>query len=155
RMGPRNAIARLQPDGMVDLSFDTQLTTDHSVTAAVVQPDGRIIIAGSFDTVQGVNRRGLARLGSDGSLDLSFEPGAGIGERLEGSFEPSVAVLALDSQGQLAVGGNFTALGAVLRRNVGRVLTGLAPSPPRIVSQPQSRTVDEGQTVSLLVVAAG
>ncbi len=42
------------------------------------QKDGKILVAGFFDTVDGTNRRGIARLNGDGSLDLGFDPGTGI-----------------------------------------------------------------------------
>jgi hypothetical protein len=40
----------------------------------VVQPDGRILTAGAFSEVNGVDRPGLARLNTDGSTDMSFLP---------------------------------------------------------------------------------
>jgi len=39
-----------------------------------VQSDGKIVIAGSFRSVNDVARPGLARLNSDGSLDLTWKP---------------------------------------------------------------------------------
>ena len=36
--------------------------------------DGRVYVAGNFDSVNGVKRPGLARLLNDGALDLSFAP---------------------------------------------------------------------------------
>ena len=40
------------------------------VLAAVVQPDGKILIGGSFTTVLGVTRNRIARLNTDGTLDV-------------------------------------------------------------------------------------
>jgi hypothetical protein len=40
------------------------------------QPDGRILVGGRFYAVDGVSRKGIARLNPDGSLDLAFNPGA-------------------------------------------------------------------------------
>ena len=84
---PRNRVARLNSDGSLDSSFDPGLgaekkivegdPTDPFVFAVAVQPDGRIVIAGNFLTYNGVPRRGIARLNSDGSLDTSFNIGAG------------------------------------------------------------------------------
>jgi hypothetical protein len=39
-----------------------------------LQPNGKILIAGVFDRVAGVPRKGLARLNPDGTLDAGFEP---------------------------------------------------------------------------------
>lgn len=41
------------------------------------EPDGRLILSGTFTNYAGVPRRGLAAVFPDGSLDLSFDPGLG------------------------------------------------------------------------------
>src|SRR5687768_4928322 len=65
--------------GDVDLSFDPGSGVNGSVLATAVQPDGKVIIGGSFSTVKGLVRRGLARLNVDGSSDSTFNPGMGVG----------------------------------------------------------------------------
>src|SRR6188508_698722 len=62
--------------GDVDLSFDPGSGVNGTVSAVVVQPDGKVIIGGTFTTVKGLARPGLARLNADGSGDSSFNPGA-------------------------------------------------------------------------------
>jgi uncharacterized delta-60 repeat protein len=75
----RNNIARLNTDGTLDLSFDSSVGPDAGVGNVALQPDGKILIANFFHTVNGVLRQAsLARLNSDGSLDASFDPGRGI-----------------------------------------------------------------------------
>ncbi|MGC8744193.1 MAG: Calx-beta domain-containing protein, partial [Verrucomicrobiia bacterium] len=49
----RNRIARLNPDGSVDDTFDPGLGPNATVYAVAVQPDGKILIAGQFTTVCG------------------------------------------------------------------------------------------------------
>ncbi|MEP6917202.1 MAG: FG-GAP-like repeat-containing protein, partial [Acidobacteriota bacterium] len=71
-----------------------------------VQPDGKIIIGGSFTTLggggTGVNARSyLGRVNPDGSLDASFNPGA----------NNSVLSVCVQTDGKILVGGNFTTLG--------------------------------------------
>ena len=44
------------------------------VFATAVQPDGKVIIAGSFDSMLGVPRRYIARLNADATLDIGFDP---------------------------------------------------------------------------------
>lgn len=73
-----NGVARLGPDGEVDTTFNPAGGPDSDVTALAEQPDGKLLIAGPFKTVNGVPRAGLARLNQDGSLDLTFDPGAGL-----------------------------------------------------------------------------
>jgi uncharacterized delta-60 repeat protein len=82
------------------------------VNAVAVQPDGRILIGGDFNSVGGTPRTNLARLNVDGSLDASFNPGA----------DHAVLCLAVDPDGRILVGGVFNVLGGQPRANVGRLL---------------------------------
>jgi hypothetical protein len=45
--------------------------------ALAVQADGKILVGGSFNTLGGQPRYSLGRLNVDGTLDSSFNPGAG------------------------------------------------------------------------------
>jgi uncharacterized delta-60 repeat protein len=62
----RNSIGRLNSDGSVDLSFQPTLsdTSGLNVDCVVVQPDGKTLVGGSFDTMGGLPRQQLARLQS-------------------------------------------------------------------------------------------
>ena len=97
----RTNIARLQADGSLDKSFDAGAGPAGLVRIVALQPDGRIILGGEFTTVNQTNRNRIARLNSDGSLDTSFDPGAGANDIVR-----SVALLA---SGKILVGGLFTA----------------------------------------------
>ncbi|HEX8197861.1 MAG TPA: BACON domain-containing carbohydrate-binding protein [Pyrinomonadaceae bacterium] len=72
----RYHLARLNPDGTLDSSFaDPNIGNQFSeIYSTVLQPDGKILIGGTFPTVGGQARRYMARLNSDGSLDNSFNP---------------------------------------------------------------------------------
>src|SRR5215213_2729965 len=54
----------------VDPAFSIRL--DGAVGALAVQPDGKIIVGGTFTNVNDSERRYIARLNSDGSVDDSF-----------------------------------------------------------------------------------
>lgn len=58
----RNDIARLNTDGTVDCSFDSQTGTDGPILDAVIQPDGNIVIVGDFDGYNGAVRDQFARV---------------------------------------------------------------------------------------------
>ena len=45
-----------------------------------IQPDGRILVSGGFTLARGAPRGGIARFNADGTLDSTFNPGAGIGD---------------------------------------------------------------------------
>jgi uncharacterized delta-60 repeat protein len=77
----RSGIARLNANGSLDSSFNPGTgiagSYDPVVTRFAVQPDDRILVGGSFSTFNGTVRNGMARLHANGSLDGSFDPGAG------------------------------------------------------------------------------
>lgn len=73
----RNNIARLNSDGSLDVSFDPGTGADGEVNAVVIQSDGKIIIGGEFTSYNGTPANHVVRINSDGSIDNSFDPGAG------------------------------------------------------------------------------
>lgn len=101
-------------DGSVDTSFHVSTSSTvifgNTISEVAVQPDGRILIAGHFDTVHGQPRANLARLHPDGSLDESFEPPA---------FNAPISRVRVLGDGRIVVAGNFT--NSPLRRNVARL----------------------------------
>ena len=70
--GSAHNFARLNADGSLDDDFNIGSGPDGNVAAIVIQPDGKIVIAGAFGAVNGARRGNLARLNPDGSLDASF-----------------------------------------------------------------------------------
>jgi uncharacterized delta-60 repeat protein len=73
---PRQRLARLTAEGGLDGDFSGLLDTDElsRVEALAVQNDGKILIGGSFSSVNGQARNGLARLHADGGTDSAFAP---------------------------------------------------------------------------------
>jgi uncharacterized delta-60 repeat protein len=110
--GVRNHIARLETDGRLDRTIDLRLTTSDFVYTTVVQPDGKILIGGAwFSSVLGVARQNIARLNSDGTLDLTFDPNA----------DSSVLCMAVQADGKILVGGGFTHIGGQPRNHIARI----------------------------------
>jgi uncharacterized delta-60 repeat protein len=111
---PRNKIARLNSDGTLDTSFDAGMgSTTNDIGVCALQPDGKIVIAGSFTIFNGVNRKYIARLNTDGSLDTSFDPGAG-------PNNPILSV-AIQPDGKIIVAGTFIDYGGISRSRVARL----------------------------------
>lgn len=111
----RKWLARLNPDGRLDFSFLAGMAgIDGGLVAMAVQPDGKILIGGTFTRVNGVSRARLARLNPDGSLDPSF---------LQNLYGPSSSVrgLALQSDGRIYIGGDFYSVNGVARTNLARL----------------------------------
>jgi uncharacterized delta-60 repeat protein len=61
----RKNIARLNSDGSLDTSLNPGAGADAAVRAMVLQPDGNVILAGDFLTINGVVRPYVARLYGD------------------------------------------------------------------------------------------
>jgi uncharacterized delta-60 repeat protein len=75
--GFSNSLIRLTDQGLIDQSLNalTGITTQfdsEGVNDLIVQDDGKAIIGGFFTKVNGVDRKYLARLNSNGSVDMSF-----------------------------------------------------------------------------------
>jgi uncharacterized delta-60 repeat protein len=89
--------------GALDATFDPGIGVDLSVYSIAIQTNGQILIAGDFTSFNSASRTNVARLNAGGSRDETFNPGAA----LRGSF-PYVNAVALQSSGNVLVGGSFT-----------------------------------------------
>ncbi len=99
----RNGLARLNSDGSLDASFDPGNSgpIPATVLSIAVQPDGKIVVAGAFETYRGLPRRKIVRLLPNGSVDPSFQPETG-------ANNSSINALLLLPDGNLLAGGDFT-----------------------------------------------
>ncbi len=70
-----NKIARLNPDGSLDLTFNTGSGFDGSVNKIFALSNGQILISGFFNTYNGFPIKSPALLNPDGSLVESFNLG--------------------------------------------------------------------------------
>ncbi len=61
------------------------------------EPDGRLILSGTFTNFAGITRRGLAAVWPDGALDFSFDPGQGTTNAFN--------AIAREADGSLLLGG--------------------------------------------------
>lgn len=70
---PQRGLARLNVDGSLDITFKPgSIDATGKVDSLAVQPDGKILVGGSFTSLNGTPRKYLARLHPDGSLDSTF-----------------------------------------------------------------------------------
>jgi len=109
----RSHLGRVNSHGTLDPEFNPGVasSTYLDVYSLAVQADGKILVGGIFTGLGGQNRPGLGRLNADGTLDTSFNPGAGGG----------VTALALQADGKILVGGAFFTLDGQSRTNLGRL----------------------------------
>lgn len=106
-------IERFNPNGTLDTVINTNIGTGF-VQRAMLQPDGKFLIAGTFTQVAGSNRGRIARLNPDGTHDSTFNP--------PGGANNAVVDLTLQPDGKVVIVGHFDALnGSTARRYVGRL----------------------------------
>jgi len=115
----RNRIARLSPNGAVDLNFNPGMAAPSGINpmplAMIVQPDGKIIVGGAFTTVAGQSQTNLARLDENGNLDDTFRPVLG------GATYPDVQTVVLQADGRIIIGGMFNSLNGGTRSRLARL----------------------------------
>jgi len=95
-----NRIARINTDGTLDTSFNVGTGANSEVRIISIQSDGKIIIGGFFASYSGSSINRIARLNTDGTLDTSFNVGAGAND--------TVFTTAIQSDGKIIIGGDFT-----------------------------------------------
>ena len=111
----RTFVARVNVDGTVDSTFQVQLNA--AVQALALQGDGRIVIGGIFTQLRVssatavVNRNRVARLNADGTPDTTLDPAA----------TGLIFAQAVQSNGQIVVGGSFTIMGGLTRNYLARL----------------------------------
>jgi uncharacterized delta-60 repeat protein len=111
----RRGIARVNTDGSLDTSFDPGTGANSDVFSAIIQPDGKIIIAGSFFYYNGIAQNSIARLNPDGSLDTSFNPGTGV--NLSWGIG-AIAAAALNVNGKIIIAGDFNSYNGTVRNRI-------------------------------------
>ncbi|MFN2169163.1 MAG: putative Ig domain-containing protein, partial [Anaerolineae bacterium] len=109
----RNYIARLNANGSLDNSFNPSTGPNLLVRAVALQPDNKVVIGGSFTTVDGVVRNRIARLNANGTLDTSFDPGFGAGSWVD--------AVAIQSDGKVLIGGDFIMVNSVVCNHIARL----------------------------------
>ena len=112
---PRAWLARLNTDGSLDPNYNGGVGLNGAVYSLVLQPDQKIVIGGIFTLVYGANRVGIARLGTNGTVDTTFNPGAGA--------NGAVNAIVMDGDGGYIIGGDFTTIDNQPRNHIARLMT--------------------------------
>jgi uncharacterized delta-60 repeat protein len=141
-------LARLQTDGSLDTTFLNGLAGPNgSVADLLVQPDSKVLVGGTFSSINGVARFRIARVNTDGSLDTTFQNGLAGVSNINDLASATVESLALQSDGKVLIGGGFNMVNGVVRERVARLLsTGTDITPPTITCPAnQVASTDPGQ----------
>ena len=81
--------------GTLDKSFNSGTGADNFIRCLALQPDGKILIGGLFTNFNGVVSRKIARLETNGTLDVTFMP----------HVEGNVYAMVLQIDGKIVIGG--------------------------------------------------
>ena len=109
----RHGVARLHANGSIDTSFDPP-EFNGLIYAVRMQLDGRVVVAGSFTTIDGaVVSPKVARLNADGSLDSTFVAPA--------LSNGSIRDLVVQTDGKILIAGSFSSVGGQPRNRIARL----------------------------------
>ena len=71
-----NRLCRINANGTLDTSFNIGTGFNSTVLSVKIQPDGKILCAGFFNTYSGFTSPGIVRLNADGTIDSTFTSSA-------------------------------------------------------------------------------
>ncbi len=123
-------LVRLESTGAIDASFTGSAFTSTSATlrSLAVQPDGNVLVGGSFTAYAGTARANIVRLNPGGTLDAGFVPPTSTGTIYSVLLQPNNRIL---------LGGSFSS--ANLPSNLARLLsTGAADGTYAATATPNS-----------------
>jgi uncharacterized delta-60 repeat protein len=114
-----NYIGELNDDGSADTTFNAGgLGANGTVYALAVQTDGKVVIGGDFTAFNNTPVNHIARLNADGSLDLTFTNAV---SSLASGANDSVRAIAIQSDGKILIGGEFTNVNGVAMNRIARL----------------------------------
>ncbi|HET6226968.1 MAG TPA: T9SS type A sorting domain-containing protein [Bacteroidia bacterium] len=108
-----NVFTRLLSDGAIDNTFYPAV--EGTVNKVVVQNDGKILIGGEFNYYDNRDRKNIARLNADGTLDTVFKVGTGAND--------IVTTIAAQVDGKVLIGGDFTSYNGSSVNHIARLNT--------------------------------
>ena len=114
----RSRLIRLNTLGGVDLTFGIGAGANNSIHAVAVQSDRRVIVGGAFTTFSGTTINRILRLNLDGTIDSSFNAGAGANATV---LAIAIHPVGDANAGKVVIVGDFTQVDGVNRLRVARL----------------------------------
>lgn len=97
-------LTRLNSNGTLDTTFNSSGTgANGTLNALAIQPDGKILVGGTFTKYNGNTVSNFIRVNPDGSENSFLATG--------NAFNNSVSSIAIQNDGKILVGGSFTSYG--------------------------------------------
>ena len=117
----QHGIARINPDCTIDNSFYTGTAADNGAVLTIKQqPDGKILLGGTFTSFNGVPKTGIVRLNTDGTIDNTFNTGTGFTNSANYIHVNSID---LQFDGKIIVGGFFENYDGASSNSIARLNT--------------------------------
>ncbi len=113
-VGANLSILRLNPNGSLDISYNSATLESSDVTKFVLMPNGQVLVGGAFRIINNITVNYIARLNADGTVDTSFNPGGTGASSTVSGFD----VL---PDGKIIIGGTFFFYNGVSRRKNARL----------------------------------
>ena len=111
--GVLNRAVQLNSDGSLTNTLQN-LRVGNAANCVAVQSDDKILIGGFLNSINGVAKNSLARLNTDGSLDMSFNLNTGLNDKVE--------AVAVQVDGKTILGGAFTTFEGISQNRIIRIL---------------------------------
>ncbi len=89
-----------EPPGGVDVTFDPNAFFDNTVQTLALQANGQILAGGDFTVANSFARNRIARLNTNGTLDVKFSSA-------QGGADSSIRTLVCQTDGRILAGGLF------------------------------------------------
>lgn len=111
-----NGIVRLNEDGTVDNTFliGSGINSGGVINSFLIDSNNKIVLTGNFTSINGVACQNIARLNSDGTVDLTFNTSLG--------SDGAIMSIREFSNGNYAIGGLFTTYNGISRNKLAVVL---------------------------------
>jgi uncharacterized delta-60 repeat protein len=112
-----NRIARLSSTGTLDTAFTANTGTgvSNEIIKIKIQSDDKILVCGDFTAFNLIGASRFARLNSDGTLDTDFITNSQVGANAS-----TVRAMAINSDGDIVIGGNFISFNSNTTNRIAR-----------------------------------
>jgi len=107
-------LVRLNNDGSLDATYAIGTGANGDIYSASLDDQGRLVVVGSFTSVNGTTRAGIARVNADGTVDTAFIPGTGV--------NGAPFVVAHQRDGKILIGGLFTTYNGTTANRIARIM---------------------------------
>jgi uncharacterized delta-60 repeat protein len=139
-------LVRLNSDGSLDNTYIPDLYESEGfgfVVAIAQQENGKLLVGGAFDILEGGSLNKIVRLNTDGSLDESFSNGFGF-TPAGYNWPPQTNDIKLGPGGSIYVTGNFTDYNHAARFQYAKLDTNGALQPWSVLPAFKQMGIDDG-----------